>query len=185
RRRARLGRIPTRFLFVSLIAVGVLPYVSMIARPSTTAFGPDSWSYYDLSCTVGVDFYHASVTRAFHEHQGYTRTFPPLCPMLIATGDRVLHLGPKTGVVLAALAALLMIIPLRAIAQQYLRRRVLGWTAAVATWFGLLWSPPYLEEVHVGGGIPVTVLLLTGAVACLLARDERVQWMAGLLLGLA
>jgi hypothetical protein len=157
----------------------------MLARPSTTAFGPDSWSYYDLSCTVGMDFYHASVTRAFHEHEGYSRSFPPLWPMLIAAGDRVLHLGPRTGVVLAALAALLIIIPLRAIAQQCLRQRVLGRSVAVATWFGLLWSPPYLEEVHVGGGIPVTVLLLTAAVAFLLARDGRVQWIAGLLLGLA
>jgi hypothetical protein len=59
-----------------------------MARPSTSAFSPDSWSYYDLSQTVYTDFYHAAVTRAFHEQDGYSRSFPPLWPVLIALVDK-------------------------------------------------------------------------------------------------
>jgi hypothetical protein len=161
----------------------------MMARPSTGEFSPDSWSYYDLSQTVFTDFYRPSVTRAFHEQDGYSRSFPPLWPVLIAAADRVFRRGPATGVNLAALLAVLTLIPLKGIAGACLRRRSLAPYAAVAAWLGLLWFPPYWNQALIGCAIPLTVLLLAMAVACLLREDFPTRWIlavyCGLWLGLA
>lgn len=186
---ARLQRMPARRLLLVVIAIGILPYLAAIVHPSTSGFSPDSWSYYDLSQTVFTDFYHVSVTRSFHEHGGYSRSFPPLWPVGIAVAERVLRLGPKTGVVLAALFALLTVIPLMTIAGACVSRRALAPVATVAMWFGLLWFPPYREEAQIGAGMPLAVFLLTGSVACLLREDVFTRSLvaagAGLLLGLA
>src|SRR5260221_10819000 len=173
---APLRRIPARHLLLLVIAAGILPYICMMARPATGEFSSDSWSYYDLSQTVFTDFYHASVTRAFHERDGYSRSFPPLWPVLIAVTDRVVRQGPATGVRLAALLALLTVIPLNAIAGACLRRRSLAPYAAVAAWCGLLWFPPYWNQTLIGCAIPLTVLLLATAAAGLLRADFPRRW---------
>jgi hypothetical protein len=189
RRDEPLRRIPPRLLLLIVITIGSLSYLTMIVRPSTSGFSPDSWSYYDLSQTVFADFYRPSVTRAFNERDGYSRSFPPLWPSLIAIADRLMRLGPKTGVVLAALLAVLTVIPIRMIVKACVLRRPLVPFATTAMWFGLLWFPPYWQESYMGCSIPLAVFLLSGAVACLVRKDfpVRPRWAAGagLLLGLA
>jgi len=150
------------------IVFAVLSYVCMIVRPSTAAFSPDSWSYYDLSQTVFGDFYRPATTRSFHENDGYSRSFPPLWPVLIAA----VHGSAASAVTLAAVAALLTVLPLLIILRACIARRALANAATLLTWLALLHYPPYWDEVHGGRAIPITVLLLCCAVAFLMARQR-------------
>src|SRR5229473_6575504 len=152
------------------LAIGILTQVCLIVRPSTNAFSSDSWSYYDLSQTVFTDFYRPAIKRAFQERDGYSRSFPPLWPVCIAAANRVIHKGAQTAVTLAALSALLTVLPLWRIAILLVpqRRRLAGFVAA-SMWLGLVGFAPYWDEVQSGRAITVAVLLLSTAVACLLS----------------
>jgi hypothetical protein len=171
-----------------MIAMGVIPYALVILHPSVDSFSPDSWAYYDLSRTVFHDFYHAAA-QSFNEHDGYSRSFPPLWPVLIALADRIFQLGPRIAVSLAALAALFTVIPIHLVFTACIPQRRLAGIATTTTWLSLLWFEPYWTEARAGRSLPLTILLLLGAVACLLghrtAKCPPVSLVAGLLLGCA
>ncbi len=180
--------IPVRHILTGVIAFGMLPYVGLMLHPSTRDFAPDSWTYYNLSETVFTDFYRPTTTRAFDEHDGYSHSYPPLWPVLIAVTCRIFHRGPEAAVQLAALIALLTFIPFRMITGACIGRRSLSLVAAATVWLSLLGFFAYRDEVARGMSVPLAVLLLAGAVACLLRDDIATSWVvagvAGLLLGL-
>jgi hypothetical protein len=183
-----LRMIPARHILTFVIAIGMLPYVVLMVHPSTKDFAPDSWSYYDLSETVFGDFYHPSTTRAYDERGGYSHSFPPLWPVLIAVSCRIFRRGPEVAVQLAAVIALLTFFPLRMITGACIRRRSLSLVSAVTAWLSLLVFFAYSADVERGMSGPLGVLLLTSAAACLLRDDIATRWViagaAGLLLGL-
>lgn len=136
-----------------LLAVLVPLLMAVIASPP---FSPDSWALWELAQTAGPDFYRFTHWRSYASASPYSASFPPLTPGLIAVADRLLGLGPRSGLYLAfgAFAGF-------ALVSEAIARRVTG-----AGWLGLgaalvLLVGPNMLLIEMGAGrtIPLALLL--------------------------
>ncbi len=140
---------PVAVLFALLAAL----LAGVIAAPPYT---PDSWALWELSQTVGDDFYRFTHWRSYASDLPYAASFPPLTPVLIAAVDALLGTGPRTGLILAFAAFAGF-----ALVSEAIGRRVTG-----AAWLGLgaalvLLTGPnmLLIEMQAGRTIPLQLLL--------------------------
>ncbi|HEU0120898.1 MAG TPA: hypothetical protein VFQ91_10265 [Bryobacteraceae bacterium] len=160
-----LRRVPARWLYWFTMFVGLASYGGFLFHPTTAGFGPDSWSYHDLAQTIFGDFYRPAIVRSFSQADGYSRSFPPLWPVVLGLLDQVCAAGPRLAVAAAAAAAMATILPLRQLASACIPGAAVGRWAAAGAWLGLLWFPAYWAEVRAGGTIPLAILLLTAGMA--------------------
>jgi len=159
-----------------MVATAVL-FVGGFLAPN---FVTNSWSYLELSKTVFTDFFHANTIRSFDNPSPYSQAFPPLWPVALAVARRVVDLGIYTGFVLN----IPICVALLAAMMRLLRRLEFpGWVGAAC----YLCAIVYVAETFSGGGIPITLLLLVGALILLFGESSGVLRiaMAGLLMGLA
>lgn len=119
-------------------------------------YSPDSWALWELSQTVGGDFYRFTHWRSYASDLPYSASFPPLTPVLIALADGVLGTGPRTGLLLAfaAFAGVALI-------SESIGRRVTGapWLGLGAALVLLLGPNMLLIEMQAGRTIPLQLLL--------------------------
>lgn len=119
-------------------------------------YSPDSWALWELSQTVGSDFYRFTHWRSYASDLPYSASFPPLTPVLIALADGVLGTGPRTGLLLAfaAFAGFALI-------SESIGRRVTGapWLGLGAALVLLLGPNMLLIEMQAGRTIPLQLLL--------------------------
>jgi len=138
----------------ALLAALLLPLLlGVIAAPP---YSPDSWALWELSQTVGGDFYRFTHWRSYASDLPYSASFPPLTPVLIAGLDAAVGTGPRTGLYLAFAAFAGF-----ALVSESIGRRVTG-----APWLGLgaalvLLTGPnmLLIEMQAGRTIPLQLLL--------------------------
>ena len=92
---ARAGWLAPVAVLFALLAVLL---AKVVAAPP---YSPDSWALWELSRTVGGDFYRFTHWRSYASDLPYSASFPPLTPVLIAQADALLGTGPRTGLYLA------------------------------------------------------------------------------------
>jgi hypothetical protein len=146
-------------------------------------FVVNSWSHLELSRTVFTDFYRLNTIRNLDTSSPYSQAFPPLWSVIIAIFRRVADLGIYTGyflnfpVCLGLLAALMLLF----------RRIDLPEWAGAACYLSLFGFAPFQGEALGARTIPLSLALITGALAVLFR--ERLSLpraaLAGLLTGLA
>ncbi len=136
-----------------LLGVLVPLLLAVIASPP---YSPDSWALWELAQTAGPDFYRFTHWRSYASASPFSASFPPLTPGTIAVADRLLGLGPRTGLYLAFGAFALF-----ALVSEAIARRVTG-----AAWLGLgaalvLLVGPNMLLIEMGAGrtIPLQMLL--------------------------
>jgi hypothetical protein len=164
--------------FLLLITVIVLA----VRYHDAQFFSPDSWSYYELSKSVGDDFYRIHTVRTFEFLEPYGSSFPPLWPIAIALGRSIFPSGPETGVFLN-----LAIVVATAACLEWLFRNIVSFRGAgpLIVLF-LLSFRPFREEVLAARSMPLVLLGLTVLAAALRhvsKRPVRMAIVSGLLLG--
>jgi hypothetical protein len=119
-------------------------------------YSPDSWALWELSQTVGGEFYRFTHWRSYASDLPYSASFPPLTPVLIAGVDALFGTGPRTGVYLgfAGFAGF-------ALVSESIARRVTGaaWLGLGAALALLLGPNMLLIDMQAGRTIPLQLLL--------------------------
>jgi hypothetical protein len=143
-------------------------------------FVTNSWSYLELSKTIFTDFYHVTTVRNFDISTPYSQAFPPLWPVVLGTVRRVMDLGVYTGFVLNYAIC----IGLLAALIRLFRRIDLPVWAGIACYLCALRTT---GEPFSGGGIPLTLVLLTSTLVILFGESLNALRiaLAGMLMGLA
>jgi hypothetical protein len=116
---------PSRFTepFVSrliAIAFGISLVVLAVALPAASHFSPDSWTVYELSRTIGSDFFKANTAREYSTGSLYSSAFAPLWPLIVALFTRF------TGNIYGSYIAAFVAYGAFAIAAEALGRRAFG-----------------------------------------------------------
>ncbi|MBX7103788.1 MAG: hypothetical protein K1X57_06890 [Gemmataceae bacterium] len=166
--------------FTVLIVVAGLA-ASFHNVPFSVMISADVWSNYELSNTVGRDFYRQNTARSFETDHPYSLAFPPLWPVSLWAGRQIVDLGVVTGVVLAGIATLLLAFALARLA----RRLGLPTWVGTATFLTLLSATVFNDELQAGRSIPLSVALFVATLATLAHNGRWVVPTAGLLMGLA
>ncbi|MFM7377144.1 MAG: glycosyltransferase family 2 protein [Erythrobacter sp.] len=147
---ARAGWLAPVAVLLALLAALLW---QVIAAPP---YSPDSWALWELSQTVGVDFYRFTHWRSYASDLPYSASFPPLTPVLIAGLDAAVGTGPRTGLILAFAAFAGF-----ALVSESIGRRVTGAAGlGLGTALVLLLGPNMLLiEMQAGRTIPLQLLL--------------------------
>lgn len=142
---------------------------------------PDAWSFFELSDTIGRDFYRQSSARSFEVDHPYSLAFPPLWPATIWAARQVHDFGVLTGVVMNAVMSVLLAIAMVALA----RRLDLPSWVGVASFLTVISARVFNIEMQAGRAIPAAVVLFVASLAALARPSRWTPLVAGLLMGLA
>ncbi|WP_156170076.1 hypothetical protein [Aurantiacibacter luteus] len=118
------------------------------------AFSPDSWAYFELSQTIGKDFYRIEHLRSFWTNE-YSAAFPPLWPFLIFVANTLINLGPDTAIALNLVILILIAIVADSISKSAFKVHGPGVLMAII----LLFHFGFFSEIVAGRSIPLFVLL--------------------------
>jgi len=170
----RAGWLAPVVVLFALLA-GLLGKV--IAAPP---YSPDSWALWELSQTVGGDFYRFTHWRSYASDLPWSASFPPLTPVLIAGLDALFGTGPRTGLFLAFAGFAGFALVSEAIARRVTGAAWLGLGAALVL---LLGPNMLLIEMQAGRTIPLQ-LLLYALVLLGLVRGRAITLAGAALIGL-
>ncbi|WP_341720181.1 hypothetical protein QQG74_10930 [Micromonospora sp. FIMYZ51] len=149
------------------VLVGILA-VLLLLYWNGAPYSPDSWRYYELSQTLGGDFFRFSSRHSYQSTEPYAMGCGPLWPVLIGVTAALTRLGAQAGLVAAVGCVLATAATLSALGRR-IGVRGLGPIVAV----GLLGFPPFLDEVLSARTFPLAVLLLSLLLLALVATDRR------------
>lgn len=157
----------------------------MLARVSTVAYSPDSWSYVDIARSLletnrGVG--EILGTRDYVNGPWRNDSFPFLWPVILMPGIAVAGAASPVGAILFV-AIWLFTSAIMMLTARHLR---LPHVLAPALALSLLAIPGYVNEGHAGRSIPLN-LLLVASILFLLLRHRGNPWAAllvGVLLGM-
>lgn len=176
------GYSPSKKLTVAL-SYGAVAFVAAFLCFSTHVFSPDASSLYELSKTVGGDFFHINTIRQYVELTDYGISFPYLYPTLVFAVNALTGLGIYSGTMINLFIAALSVLALLRLSRVMFTSELPGAAAA----FLLLCNPYYLNELCSARTIPLAILCLCAAVGLLYDIDSaspRRALLAGLALGL-
>lgn len=154
---------------ISIIAWVVLiftVYVATLSNWGAGAFSPDSWAYFELSQTIGNDFYRIKHLRSYWT-ENYSAAFPPLWPALIFVANAVFNLGPDIAILLNVVILLLIAAVADSIAKATFSVSGPGVLMALV----LLLHPGFFGELVAGRSIPLFILLGLTALRLIIAED--------------
>ncbi|MFY1655397.1 hypothetical protein ACN27J_31510 [Solwaraspora sp. WMMB762] len=131
-------------------------------------YNPDSWRYYELSQTLGGDFFRIASRHSYQSTEPYSMGCGPLWPILVGVTAALTGTGPQAGLLAAAGCVLAM-----AAVLSVLGRRIgvpgLGPLVTV----GLLGFVPFLDEMITARTFPLAGLLLSLLILALVSTDQR------------
>ncbi len=173
---ALVGRLVPWFLLALTLAH------LQLAAAWNTPFSPDSWTYLELSRTIGDDFYRFNTWRSFWSDSAYAASFPPLWPALLWMVNGIGDFGIHAGFILNFLIFAAFVAVVEAIARRSCGIVGVGPLSALM----LLAFPPFVDEMVAARAVPLALLLIAAQVWLLVAARGR-RWYApalGLLAGL-
>ncbi|ROO58747.1 hypothetical protein EDC02_0514 [Micromonospora sp. Llam0] len=147
--------------------VGVLAFL-LVYYWNGPPYNPDSWRYYELSQTLGGDFFRITSRHSYQSTEPYSMGCGPLWPILVGITAALTGTGPQAGLLAAAGCVLAM-----AAVLSVLGRRIgvpgLGPLVTV----GLLGFVPFLDEILTARTFPLAGLLLSLLILALVSTDRR------------
>ncbi|MDG4764347.1 hypothetical protein O7632_09560 [Solwaraspora sp. WMMD406] len=151
--------------WVSLVGVLAILLVHYWNGPP---YNPDSWRYYELSQTLGGDFFRIASRHSYQSTEPYSMGCGPLWPILVGVTAAVTRTGPQAGL-LAALGCVLATAAVLSVLGRRIGVRGLGPLVTV----GLLGFVPFLDEVLTARTFPLAGLLLSLLILALVTTDRR------------
>ncbi|WFE19294.1 hypothetical protein O7621_15135 [Solwaraspora sp. WMMD937] len=131
-------------------------------------YNPDSWRYYELSQTLGGDFFRIASRHSYQSPEPYSMGCGPLWPILVGVTAALSGTGPQAGLLAAAGCVLAMAAVLSVIGR---RVGVPGLGPVVTV--GLLGFVPFLDEMLTARTFPLAGLLLSLLLLALVSTDRR------------
>lgn len=120
-------------------------------------FSPDSYSYFDISNHMFLDFGRINTVRQYVVPTQLNISFPPLLPFFIAIINLVFNLGMLSGVILNLYVALITVI----LIDVFFRKLSIKPVYAVTISYLLIFNVYYLNELLAARAIPLNLLLFT------------------------
>lgn len=180
---------PSYATAAALWLIVVLVFIVTIIRATVEGYSPDSWSYIDIARSVfepGRQIGDINGVRDWSNEPWINDSFPLLWPALLAPG--VAMWGPlaPVGPILNSIVWLSTVLAFGLLGSHK------KWQPSIAplAGLGLLALPGYVNEMHAGRSIPLSILLTIVALAIMsiLPRHTNAYWpilLAGLLFGLS
>ncbi|WDZ82433.1 hypothetical protein [Micromonospora cathayae] len=131
-------------------------------------YNVDSWRYYELSQTLGGDFFRITSRHSYQSTEPYSMGCGPLWPILVGVTAALTRTGPQAGL-LAAVGCVLATAAVLSVLGRRLGVRGLGPFVTV----GLLGFVPYLDEMLTARTFPLAGLLLSLLVLALVTTERR------------
>ena len=122
----------------------------------TEQFTPDSWYVFQLSKSVFYDFFRTNSYRNYMIDTPYSRSFPPLFPILIATVNSTFDAGIFAGIYLNIAIVCLMLAGLLQYSKRITNSRITGFIVFLC----VMSSAPFIDEFQSARLIPLSLLLL-------------------------
>jgi hypothetical protein len=147
--------------------VGVLAFL-LVHYWNGPPYNPDSWRYYELSQTLGGDFFRITSRHSYQSAEPYSMGCGPLWPILVGITAALTRTGPQAGLLAAAACVLAM-----AAVLSVLGRRVGARGLGPIVTIGLLAFVPFLDEMLTARTFPLAGLLLSLLILALVTTDRR------------
>jgi hypothetical protein len=169
-----------RIWLIFAVALGAL-FVALPSVPGYAIFSPDAWTVYELSRTVGGDFFRANTVREYVTGSAYSSSFAPLWPVVVSGFSRVI------GNIYAGYVAAFVAYAAFAASAEWFARRAFGQRGiGVLSALLLLQFLGIREELSSGRSIPLALCELALVGALLIGLESAPAWhsaLAGLLTG--
>ncbi|MFC1549269.1 hypothetical protein ACFL4R_00125 [Nitrospirota bacterium] len=142
-----------KLIYLLPLAVAIIHSIGTLNGPT---FGPDSWSYFELSKSVFNDFYKVNTWRQYQVPGEYGISFPPLWPTTLAVFNQISDFGIYSGYLLNILLTAGIFWALCMLSRAVFKSYAYG----PLMFSGLVLNFSYMNEIRSARSLPLALLLI-------------------------